>query len=139
MVEILLLFPSWLAVDSLIFVRPYRPLLWALLAFHLVHYLPALASSAKSFLICSISDLIEQVVSRLTPENLVVFVVAKDFEGTLDQTEPVYGTQYTTVRFSSDVVQVRVVSDDADDMWCHRNSFCWGSDDLLVMVVVSAK
>uniref|UniRef100_A0A8D9BMR4 Insulin-degrading enzyme n=5 Tax=Cacopsylla melanoneura TaxID=428564 RepID=A0A8D9BMR4_9HEMI len=47
-------------------------------------------------------DLIRDLLDRLTPENMRLAVVGKQFEPKCDQTEPWYGTKYTREKLSDE-------------------------------------
>jgi hypothetical protein len=53
-------------------------------------------------------DLIDDVFRSLSPERMIVTIVAKDFESVADLQEPVYGTRYSTKSFDASVIVVRL-------------------------------
>ena len=48
---------------------------------------------------------INKCLSYLKPDNLIVMVSAKEFEGTIDQIEPWYGTEYASQQLDAELVQ----------------------------------
>ena len=54
----------------------------------------------------SAPELIEAQFQRLCPDNMLVFVVAKDFEGATTEVEPVYKTQYAVSKFTAEFIEV---------------------------------
>ena len=51
-------------------------------------------------------DLVNKVLSHLTPSNVRMIVTAKKFESITTETEPYYGIKYKTEKNSQDVLKV---------------------------------
>jgi len=51
-------------------------------------------------------DLIQQIFDQLVPENIVVFIIAKEFESEVDQVEPIYSTRFSTKKIEEATLQV---------------------------------
>jgi insulysin len=49
-------------------------------------------------------DLIEDVISRLTPDNVRIAVIGRKYEGTTDKVEPWYGTHYSVNRIPDSTI-----------------------------------
>jgi len=50
-------------------------------------------------------DLIEDVMSRLIPENVRIAVIGRKFQGTTDKTEPWYGTEYSISKIPLETIE----------------------------------
>ncbi|XP_066457093.1 insulin-degrading enzyme isoform X2 [Eleutherodactylus coqui] len=72
----------------------------------LQHYYPLEEVLAAEYLLEEFRpDLIEMVLDKLRPENVRVAIVSKSFEGTTDQTEEWYGTQYKQEDIQAEAVE----------------------------------
>ncbi|XP_041370738.1 insulin-degrading enzyme-like [Gigantopelta aegis] len=50
-------------------------------------------------------ELIQALLDKLIPENMIVFVLDKKYEGKTDQTESWYGTEYKTEKISDNILK----------------------------------
>lgn len=51
-------------------------------------------------------ELIEELLSMLTPERIRIAVIAKAFESVCDQSEKWYGTKYKLEKISKELIEV---------------------------------
>jgi insulysin len=72
---------------------------------NLMHYFPAAEVLSGPFLIQNFDpDLIKDMLQAIKPENMYAVILAKENEGKLDQSEPIFGIKYSLEKVSPETI-----------------------------------